>query len=446
MLQCAAVTTWMAIGGVVLLALVIERLWRASDRRVAERAEKERDDVLAMGDVVPASLHPKIDPARCIGSGACVAACPEHDVIGVVGGRATLVNPLACIGHGACLEACPVRAIELVFGTESRGLELPRLDKNFETTQPGLYVIGELGGMGLIRNAVSQGAQAAEHVVAKGARGDGADVMDAIVVGAGPAGIAATLELVRSDRRVVLLEAERFGGTIAHYPRKKLVMTGDVSMPIYGRIGKSTMTKEQLADLLVDIRTKTGLAVREGEHVTEVRREASGEYVVRATSGMFRARNVLLALGRRGSPSKLGVPGEELSKVSYRLLEPEAFEGRDVLVVGGGNSAVECALLLADAGTCKSVTISYRREAFARCRAENRRKIDEAIAERRVRPLMSTQVARIGEGDVLLRGEGLPGGQLRIRNDAVIIQIGGTSPTELLGKFGIQLVTKYGER
>lgn len=428
------------------MALLLERLWRSRDRRVAARVEKERDDVAAMGDVVPASLHPKIDPIRCIGSGACVAACPEHDVIGIVGGRASLVNPLACIGHGACLEACPVRAIELVFGTESQGLELPRLDKNFETTQPGLYVVGELGGMGLIRNAVSQGAQAAAHVAAKGARGDGVDVMDAIVVGAGPAGIAATLELVRSERSVTLLEAETFGGTIAHYPRKKLVMTGDVSMPLYGRIGRSTMTKEQLADLLVDIRTRTGLAVREGEHVTAVEREANGDFSVRGTSRTFRGKSVLLALGRRGSPSKLGVPGEELSKVSYRLLEPEAFEGREVLVVGGGNSAVECALLLADAGTCKSVTISYRREAFARCRAENRRRIEEAIAERRVRPLMRSNVARIGEGDVLLRGEGLPGGQIRIRNDAVIVQIGGTSPTELLGKFGIQLVTKYGER
>lgn len=445
MLHSAIVTTWLFIGGLAALAVVIERAWRAHERRASARLEKERDDVAAMGDVVPASLHPKIDPLRCIGSGACVAACPEHDVIGIVQGRATLVNPLACIGHGACMDACPVRAIELVFGTETSGVELPRLDRNFETTTPGLYVVGELGGMGLIRNAVSQGAQAAEHVVEKGARGAG-DVADAIVVGAGPAGIAATLGLMKAGRKVRLLDAERFGGTIAHYPRKKLVMTGDFELPIYGRVSRRTMTKEELAKLLVDIRARTDLDVQEGEHVTEVERDERGVFSVRGTSGVFRARNVLLALGRRGFPSKLGVPGEELPKVSYRLLEPAAFAGQHVLVVGGGNSAVECALLLSDAGTAKSVSLSYRRSAFARCRAENRRRIEEAIAAGKVRAIMPSHVERIGEREVALRGEGVPRGAATIPNDAVIVQIGGTAPTALLARFGIQLVTKFGER
>lgn len=443
MLQCAPMSTLLLLAALIVVAIVIERLWRGRDRHHATAAERELRDVLSMGDVVPASLHPKIDPLRCIGSGACVAACPEHNVIGIVGGRGALVNPLACIGHGACMAACPVEAIELVFGTEKRGLELPRVDRNFETTSPGLYVVGELGGMGLIRNAVSQGTQAAAHVVESKRRGAG-DVHDAIVVGAGPAGIAATLGLMDAGRSVLLLEAEKFGGTIAHYPRKKVVMTGGFELPIYGRVNKREMTKEELGELLLDVRAKTNLEAREGEHVTEIERGEDGVFSVRGTTATFRAQHVLLALGRRGSPSKLGVPGEELAKVSYRLLEPSVFAGQDVLVVGGGNAAVECALALSDSGVAKSVAISYRRSAFARCRAENRRRIDEAIAEHKVRALLPTEVRRIGPRDVELRGEG--GKLVAVPNDAVIVQIGGTAPSDLLAKFGIQLVTKFGER
>ncbi len=431
-------TTVLLIVVVLAIALVLERLWRGHERVKSTEGARILEDVSSLGDTTPDSLHPRIDPDRCIGSGACVHACPEKQIIGVVGGRAALLNPLACIGHGACAAACPVGAIELVFGSSHRGVELPAVDASFQTKQPGVYVVGELGGMGLIRNAVSQGTQAADHIATTARRGAG-EVLDVLVIGAGPAGIATTLAAMRAGLRVELLEREAFGGTIAHYPRAKVVMTGTLELPLYGVVKRRTMNKEELVSLFADVRSKTSLPVRTGELVSALARDGDA-WAVTATTKTYRAANVVLALGRRGAPRKLGVPGEdELTKIHYRLLEPQVFAGKDVLVVGGGNAAAECALALAEQGGCRSVTISYRRSAFARCRAEVRRRIDEHIAAGTILARMPSEVVRVEQDHVVLtHGE-------RIPNDDVIVQIGGTSPTELLASFGIQTVTKHGE-
>src|SRR3954465_443763 len=147
------------------------------------------------GLLEPASLHPVIDPVRCIGCGACVRACPEypeHTVIGLIANKAQLVSPTECIGHGACKSACPVGAITLVFGTATRGVDLPVLQPNFETNIPGVFIAGELGGMGLIRNALMQGVQAVEAIAKKNQRAPGKR-LDVLIVGAGPAGMGASL-------------------------------------------------------------------------------------------------------------------------------------------------------------------------------------------------------------------------------------------------------------
>jgi thioredoxin reductase (NADPH) len=395
----------------------------------------------ALGEVVPDTIHPVIDLDRCIGSGACVRACPEKNVLELVHGQARLLNPLACIGHSACLPACPVDAIKLVFGTAERGVELPLVDPNFQTTREGVYVIGELGGMGLIRNAVSQGRQAADHVARGSRRGKG-DAYDAVVVGGGPAGIGATLRLMEAACRVLLLERDRLGSTIVHYPRAKVVMTGALEFPLIGTVRRRKMSKEELVELWQSIVDKSKLPLKTGVLVEGVAMEPDGMWRLETSAGPVRAANVMLGLGRRGTPRKLGVPGEDQSKVHYALVEPDPFKGKHVLVVGGGNSAVENALALADFNGCASVTISYRRNAFARCRAENRRRIDEVIQSGRVRSLMPSEVKCINEEDVVLATDK---GQEAIPNDSVIVQIGGTAPSELLQKFGIEVVTKRGE-
>lgn len=431
---------WIAVGILVAVAFVIGMLWELRGRKAKAEAREIAQDIAALGDdAAPASIHPVIDPDRCIGSGACIAACPEDGVIGLVGNRAELINPLACIGHGACLAACPVDAISLVFGTAKRGFELPLLDDSFQTTQPGVYVAGELGGMGLIRNAVEQGRQAGEAIAKNGRRARGADELDAIIVGAGAAGISATLALHQKKMKVLLLDREEFGGTIMHYPRAKVVMTGTLDIPGHGKVRRGTMSKEQLVAMWAGIRDKHGLPVVTGELVNGLLPGPDGKWIVRSSAGDRVAANVVLALGRRGSPRKLGCPGEESTAVSYRLIEPDPFKGKHVLVVGGGNSAGESAIALAEAGFCKSVTLSYRRAELARLRGSVKQRLATLMAAGSVRAEMPSEVKAIEPGKVILsNGKTLP-------NDAVIVQIGGTSPTELLAGAGVRTVTKYGE-
>ncbi len=430
--------------GIVALGVLFYVLWSRSSRIKSEAAEAILADIASLGDdLVPASIYPKVDPDRCMGSGACVRGCPEHDVIGLVSGRVSLVNPLACVGHGACAAACPMDAIDLVFGTAKRGVELPVVDETFQTSQPGVYVVGELGGMGLIRNAVTQGREVGEYIARSRRRGDGG-VYDAVVVGAGPAGISASLQLIKEGLRVLLLERETFGGTIQHYPRAKVVMTGNLDLPGFGSVKRRTMTKEQLVGLWGDIRTKIDIPLREGELVTELSLAADDTWEIHCTGGIVRAANVVLALGRRGSPRKMDVPGEDSAKISYRVLEPEAFAGKQVLVVGGGNAAAECALALAEQGGCASVTISYRRAEFARLRGQVRDRLQALISAGRIVAEMESNVTGVAPDSVGLRFN--DGTEQTIANDEVVVQIGGTPPSALLKKFGIDLVTKRGER
>jgi len=439
--------TYWPIFAVAVLVASTYVAWTWFEARGERVLQSEVDAIAAMGELLPPTLHPVIDPSRCIGSGACVRACPEHQVIGLLQGRATLVSPMSCIGHGACAAACPAQAIQLVFGTRSRGLELPRIDRDFQTNQPGIYIAGELGGMGLIRNAIVQGAQAARHIVTGPSpqlrrRGRGG-ALDALIVGAGPAGISATLSMLEAGLNVLLVDQETFGGTIMHYPRAKVVMTGDLPLPLVGTVKRNTMSREALVELWRDIQRRFNVPFKSHQLVQGVEATADGMWRVKTETDEFCAANVVLALGTRGSPRRLGVPGEELGKVHYRLLEPKEFAGKHVLVVGGGNSAVESALSLHDFGGCASVGISYRREQFFRCRSDNRKRIDTAIGSGRVRAFMSTNVVNVTPRRVTFQNDG---NAYEIDNDAVIAQLGGTAPTEVLKSFGIELVTKYGER
>jgi thioredoxin reductase/NAD-dependent dihydropyrimidine dehydrogenase PreA subunit len=428
---------WSALGGAVA---VLYLGWGLLDRRRSRRAAAIVADLAPLAeDAVPPSLHPIIDLDRCIGSGSCARACPEGEVIDVIDGRAVLVNPLACVGHGACKAACPVDAIKLVFGTAQRGLELPAVDPSFQSNLPGVYIVGELGGMGLIRNAVAQGRQAAMHIAASGRRGG---AVDAVVVGAGPAGISAGLQLQAAGLRTMVIEQGEYGGTIQHYPRAKVVMTGSFELAGYGTVRRRTMSKEQLLDLWDEVRQRAGLDVRTGAKVDRLVPGGTTAWAVGGDGWSLEAASVVLALGRRGSPRTLGVPGEEQAKVHYRLLEPDPFAGKHVMVVGGGNAAADCALALASFGRCASVGLSYRRQQLARLRGSVRRAVESAFAAGAVTPLLGTEVESIGRDAIRLCG---PGGVEELANDAVIIQIGGTAPSELLHRIGIELVAKRGE-
>ena len=415
--------------------------WYVGRRQRAERKHVAvRERVVAAGLAEPVSLHPVIDTLRCIGCGSCVKACPEqpeHHVLGLIGNKAQLISPSDCIGHGACRSACPADAITLVFGSAKRGVDIPLLSPDFETSVPGIYVAGELGGMGLIRNALSQGRQAVDAIHRRRRRpGEG---LDLVIVGAGPAGFAASLTAMSHGMKFATLEQESLGGSVFQYPRAKLVMTSPVTLPLVGRMRFGHTAKEALLDFWREVEEKTGLRIRYRERVEAITRHDGG-FLVRTTVGEYRTANVLLAIGRRGTPRKLGVPGEDLPKVVYRLVDPEQYAGQHVLVVGGGDSALEAAASIAENGAA-SVTLSYRGDAFSRAKPRNRERIAAAGQSGLLKVLLKSEVRRIDPDRVLLD---CGGRESQIPNDAIIVSAGGILPTEFLRGIGVHVETKYG--
>src|SRR3990172_505166 len=217
----------------------------------------------------PISLHPVIDTESCIGSGACIEACPEKDIIGLVNGKATTINASRCVGHGACFHACPVEAITLCIGTEKRGVDLPHVSQDFETNVPGLFIAGELGGMGLIKNAVEQGKQAIENFAKKKNNLTKAQY-DIIIVGAGPAGISATLTAEKNGLKYLTLEQDSLGGTVYNFPRAKIVMTSPMYLPLHGRVKLSETSKKELLDLWNEVLSKNNIIINEFEKVENI--------------------------------------------------------------------------------------------------------------------------------------------------------------------------------
>jgi thioredoxin reductase/Pyruvate/2-oxoacid:ferredoxin oxidoreductase delta subunit len=408
---------------------------------VRRRRRQRRDEAViarraARGEPMPRSLHPVIDTDICIGSLSCLKACPEGDILGIVNGAARLVHGDHCIGHGRCAAECPVNAITLVFGTAQRGVDLPEVDGFFESSRPGVHVVGELGGMGLIKNAMTQGLEVAERLgdVLGGAGGP------VVVVGAGPAGLATALGLKALGIGFRLLEQGTVGGSIAHYPRRKVVMTERVDLPLAGRFGKPRISKEELLETWDRILEKTGIRVEEGVRVTAIG-GADGRFAVETDHGLIEAAKVVLATGRRGTPRKLGVPGEELANVYYGLREPEQFDGAKVLVVGGGDAALEAAIQLAEESTAK-VTLSYRGAELGRCREANRQRVAALAHEGRLRARLPSEVREIRVREVLLESSGKVE---PLDNDYVIVNVGGELPAEFLSKAGVGMRRFHGE-
>ncbi|HLF10796.1 MAG TPA: NAD(P)-binding domain-containing protein [Gammaproteobacteria bacterium] len=423
----------------VLIWLLYVRTRNRQHRESVATLEESRE----AGLMDAASLHPVIDSGTCIGCGSCVAACPEmpaHQVLGMVRRKAHLISPTDCIGHGACQAVCPVDAITLVFGTEKRGVDIPNVKPNFESNVPGIFIAGELGGMGLIRNAIEQGRQAMESIVAN-VGNTRAGVRDVVIVGAGPSGIAASLCAKQHKLDFVTIEQDSLGGTVASFPRRKLVMTAPATLPLIGKVKFTETTKEKLLEFWRSVEEKTELKVNYGERLESVAR--SGEYFeIKTSKGRHVARALLLAIGRRGTPRKLGVPGEDLPKVTYRLIDPAQYRNLHVLIVGGGDSALESAVTIGEQPGV-SVTLSYRSAAFARAKKKNRDKLEAARQAGRVRVLLESNLLCIDESHVGLEHQGQA---LRIRNDVVIINAGGILPTPFLKELGIEVQTKYGTR
>lgn len=429
--------SYIIIGAVVF---IIFYFYLKNIRKKSEETAKKIQRAKESGLHEPITLHPVVNTEICIGSGACINACPEKDILGLVNGKAKTINASRCVGHGACFHACPVQAISLCIGTEKRGVELPHVSSEFETNIPGIYIAGEIGGMGLIKNAVEQGRQAVEYFCKKITRSSSSTKYDLVIVGAGPAGVSASLTAAKNNLRFVTLEQDSLGGTVFSFPRAKIVMTSPMNLPLFGKIKLNQTTKSELLDLWKEVLDRNNITINEHEKV-ELIQKHDDHFFVKTNHNTYNSKGVLLAIGRRGSPRKLGVPGEEREKVFYRLLEPEMIHNQNILVVGGGDSAVESAILLADENN--KVSLSYRGESFSRIKPSNLERIKKYSQSRKINLIMKSEVLEINEQDVLLKTVNEE--KVTLKNDLVYIFVGGELPTKFLEQVGIKITKKFGD-
>jgi len=427
-------------GSVFLLCLIVVLIYLIKLKRGSKKVKAKIATAKKDGLYEPVSLHPVVDPNSCIMTGACIIACPEKDILGILDGKATTINTSQCIGHGACFHACPTQAISLNIGTEKRGVDLPHVNQNFETNVPGISIAGELGGMGLIKNAVEQGKQAVDHIVKSIDKTHNAPY-DLIVVGAGPAGISASLTAKKYGLKSLTLEQDTLGGTVFTFPRKKVVMTSPMDLPLHGKVKLFETNKTELLDLWTSVLHKHEIEIKENSKVESISLVNNAYKVVTLSGEEYNTKHVLLAIGRRGTPRKLNIPGEGMEKVAYRLLEPENIANEKIVVVGGGDSAVEAAMLLADNN---KVTLSYRKEGFQRIKPKNGERIKQAMSQGKLDVRFNTNVEMINWDEVVIsNGNGKD--KISLKNDRIYIFAGGELPTQFLDKIGIQITKKFGE-
>lgn len=423
-----------AIGGFISLIFLLIYLKNLKKREIRARESVEKGKLFSEG---PKAQHPHIDTNYCIGCATCTSVCPEGDVLAMIGAKAVIVNGYKCIGHALCADACPVGAITMVMASPSMAGDLPFLTPDSETTVPNLFIAGELGGLALIKNAVNQGRDCVDLVASRfkenGSHQPIPGVYDILIIGAGPAGISASLRAIEHKLNYLTLERDEVGGTVAKYPRQKLVMTSPVEFPMYGKFKKLQLSKEALLAFWDMILNRADFNVSTGEKVDDVQRGADGIFTIVTGTNQYRARAVILALGRAGEPRKLGVKGEDLPKVMYRLIEADHYINKKILVIGGGDSAVEAAMGLASQ-TGNQVTLSYRSERFSRIKERNTKRIEDFMRSKKLKVLFNSKPVEFKPESVILDVNGT---HEEIPNDYVWIFAGGTPPNAFLKKIGV---------
>ena len=423
-----------AIGGIICLFFLTIYLRSQKKKEARAREAAEKGKLFSEG---PKAQHPQIDSNYCIGCGTCTSVCPEGDVLAMIAGKAVIVNGHKCIGHGLCADACPVGAIKMVMASPSMAADMPHLTPQYETTVPNLFIVGELGGLALIKNAVNQGRDCVDTIAARlkahGSARPIRGVHDVLVIGAGPAGISASLRAIEHKLNYLTIERDEIGGTVAKYPRQKLVMTSPVEFPMYGKFNKMQLSKENLLAFWDMVLNRSDFNVSTSEKVEDIKKGEDGIFTVATVNNQYRSRAVILALGRAGEPKKLGVKGEELPKVMYRLIEADHYINKKIFMVGGGDSAVEAAMGLAhQAGN--QVTLSYRSERFSRIKERNAKRIEDCMRSGKLKVLFNSNPVEFKPESVVVDVQGI---RQEILNDFVWIFAGGTPPNAFLKKIGV---------
>ncbi len=330
--------------------------------------------------------------------------------------------------------------IENILASGSGALRRPVLKKGKESSVRGLYVIGDLAGAPVIKLARAQGVEVVDTLSAlpemKTPAGD-ASMLDILVIGAGAAGLNAALAARDRGFSCVVLEKGKIANTIENFPEGKWVYAEPDDTPPKGKLWLDGATKEDLIARWDSIIRENGLEVRAEEPLTSLEKQKDGTFIAHTPKGKYRAKKIVLATGQRGNPRKLGVPGEDQPHVYHRLYSPRKYHDEEILVVGGGNSAVEAALTLSERN---KVVLSYRGSEFARIFKDNRKKIDEAVAAGRVEMVFNSQIREFrGKEAVLSIDRGGSQDERTVRTNHVFILIGADVPVKFLTALGIRL-------
>ncbi len=420
----------------VFITVVVFYLWNTDRLTVSlKTAETKPDDTLLPE---PATLQPQIDAEKCIGCGQCIDACPENGVLAVKGHKVILADYTRCLGHGACFQICPFDAITLAAGRERRGEELPHLYENFESAMQGIFIAGELGGMGLLRNASEQAILAVDNIVRSLKDNRKADY-DLVIVGAGTAGLSAALNARKNNLRFIVLEQDTIELSILNYPRKKVSGVTTLDLPIAGKVTLKHSSKRQLADLWYELIMKFRIPVQENCMVQSIIRLNDYFNIISSDNQNFTTTFVLLAIGRRGSPVKLNIQGENLEKVAYRLPDSDCISGKKVIITGCGNTTAESALMLSEKN---QVTIVCQKAYFDRLTPLNNKSIEKAMLRGRINVFFRADLKSIEEKTVTIISDSET---IKINNDLVYIFAGGESTAEFLDRTGVCIEAVYSE-
>src|SRR5687768_3635787 len=421
----------------------------------------------------PSYPHPVVITERCIGCHACVDACP-HDVLAIVGGVATPVARDQCMEDTACQVECPVNPKACIVVNTTKRIpprKVPNRDARFMTDVPGCYIIGDVSGTPLIKNATNEGADCVKFIheeLRGGAPPEPRAEVEVVIVGVGPAGLSAAITAQRLGLAYAAVEQDKVLATIEAYPANKYVFFKPETMEPRGgvRPAGAGAQREAILEEWTRALAETGVRVNEQESCKSVKRADDGDYfVVKTERGaekspqVYRARRVVLALGNRGTPMKLRVPGEEMKvtrdgrtedKVKYKLADPEAYKRRRVVVVGAGNLAVEAAVDLVATrqgdritfrpdSEINEVTLVIRSDMKNDLKFGNKLQVYDCIDEGKIKVFFGTSIKEIRDGEVVLMNARTEEVKATVPNDYIFAMIGGDRPTKFLEAIGIKI-------
>ena len=406
------------------------------DRRARVRRREQHEEL----EVALPLLH-SINDDRCIGCEACVDVCPT-EVLDLVDHKVRVARFSDCVQCEQCANACPTQALVMYReGTTPRMLTVPELDEHFQTGVPGQYLIGEVAGKPLVKNAANLGRAVIEHIVRDlaGRPAAGHGVIDVAIVGSGPGGLSAGLTCIKHKLSCLVLEKEHIiSSTVSRYPKGKHFMAEPCTSQNVSYLPVFDGAKEELVAAWTQVVEGAKLPIKLGEAVETVARGDDGVFTIKTTVGTYKARTVVLATGLRGKPRLLVVPGANLEKVQSLLDDPAEFAGEHVLVVGGGDSAVEGAMSLTDVGA--TVTLSYRGDGFKRCKQGNQKRLAELVASKRLSVLLESNVSCFTPDSVTIKLADKT--ETTIPNQRAFVLIGADTPVAWLETNNVRFVER----